>query len=197
MRSGWSSDDLTDTAALRERLLAADREITVPAGLFERVTAAPAAAGGPGQRHRTAGWVVAAVVAVCVLAIGCRLLIRPPGSQAAVRPAPTLTVYNAEAPCRALRTMECALRLARDPHGRYAAAGNGAGEVWHGDRLGVTCVVTDGTLVLDESGITSRRWYLVATAAGVRGWLPGVRTRNTTPVPDCDAAQERSTLQVM
>ncbi|MDF2273574.1 hypothetical protein P2Q00_50635, partial [Streptomyces coacervatus] len=66
------------------------------------------------------------------------------------------------------------------------------GKVWHGDRLAATCVIADGTLIQDESGITSTRWYLVSTAAGIRGWLPGVRTRNSTEIRTCTAAEARS-----
>jgi hypothetical protein len=110
------------------------------------------------------------------------------GDQRAVLPTgqhTTLTVYNVEKPCRPLRTLECALRLAKDPHARYAAVDNTVGRVWHGNRVTALCVVTNGTLVTDETGMTSTRWYLVETAAGVQGWLPGVRTRNTIEVRVC------------
>lgn len=96
-----------------------------------------------------------------------------------------ITVYNSEKACRTGRSLECALRLAKDPHAKYAARDNAAGRVWHGDGLGARCVVTDGRMVRDEAGITSTRWYLVTSGQGVRGWLPGVRTRNTHEVPVC------------
>ena len=131
----------------------------------------------------------AAVVAVAAVVLGVWWLVWRPGA-VDVRPAgpPTtvpLTVYNSEAACRAPHTLECALRLAEDPHRPYAAPGNTAGRVWHGQVLAARCVITDGQLVRDEQGVTSSRWYRVRTAQGAQGWLPGVRTRNTREVPNC------------
>ncbi|NLU68094.1 hypothetical protein [Streptomyces sp. HNM0574] len=96
-----------------------------------------------------------------------------------------LTVHNAESACRELRTLECSLRLAENPREKYAAHGNRAGRVWHGDRIEARCVITDGRLVRDESGISSTRWYLTRTRDGADGWLPGVRTRNSAEVRTC------------
>ncbi|WP_042403938.1 hypothetical protein [Streptacidiphilus carbonis] len=187
-------------AALGERLRTADRELSLPPGLWERVSAEPPVAriGAPAPRPRRPSRLVAgfAVLAVTVglIALGAWWLARPgapaPGSAVPGAGSGTpLTVFNAEAPCRSLRTMECGLRLARDPYARYADDDNAAGRVWNGDRVGAQCVVSDGTLVEDESGITSTRWYLVTTANGVRGWLPGVRTRNTVDIRDCTPAE--------
>jgi hypothetical protein len=56
-------------------------------------------------------------------------------------------------------------------------------------------VVTDGRMITDERGVSSTRWYRVekAEASGrggrFEGWLPGVRTRNSTEVPDCSGAE--------
>ncbi|MFD0554794.1 hypothetical protein ACFQ0X_40770 [Streptomyces rectiviolaceus] len=185
---------------LRERLRAADEAIEVPHGLWDRVRAdAPAGRRQrwtrrlapldvPGTARARLALVVAAAL-VGAVALGTWWLVRP---DAGHRPAPpagarsvTVTVHNAESACRELRTLECALRVAKDPYGRYAAPGNRAARVWHGDRMKALCVVTDGTLVRDEKGITSTRWYLVRTALGTEGWLPGVRTRNSAEVPDC------------
>ncbi|MCF6523097.1 hypothetical protein [Streptomyces sp. JJ36] len=136
---------------------------------------------GPG-----APGVVAAAVAVAVVVTGSWwLLDRESGTGPAAGRGVTLSVYNAEEPCRDQRTQECALRLARNPYERYAAPGNRAALVWHGDRLPARCVVVDGTLVTDESGISSTRWYRVRAPEGTTGWLPGVRTRNEQPVRDC------------
>lgn len=96
----------------------------------------------------------------------------------------TVTVYNAEAGCRPLHTLECALDLLQNPHERYVAQYS-AGLVWHGERLSADCVVTDGTLLTDEAGVSSRRWYHVTLPTGATGWLPGARTRNTEEVPFC------------
>ncbi|UQA94762.1 RNA polymerase sigma factor [Streptomyces halobius] len=137
---------------------------------------------GPGG---VSGGVAAAVAAV---ALGVWWLVRPgPVEVRPTGPPPTVPVkvYNSESACRTGRTLECALRLAKDPHTKYAARDNSAGRVWHGEVLAARCVVTDGQLVRDEQGVTSTRWYLVSRADGVAGWLPGVRTRNTREVPVC------------
>ncbi|MDF3289471.1 hypothetical protein [Streptomyces silvisoli] len=184
-------------AALRDRLRAADDGIVPPPGLWERIQTPPATAPArqPGRRRRALYAAVSAaaiVAAVALIAVGAWWLGRPGQSPPAVPvPTATLTVYNAETPCQPLRTMECALRLARDPYEPYASAGNSAGKVWHGDRLAAICVVINGTLVQDESGITSARWYLVSTPDGTHGWLPGVRTRNTTDIGTCTASEAR------
>lgn len=173
---------------LRETLRAADREMGLPPGLWDRISTAPRPVARPARRLSSrllaAGALTAAACAVAAVALGVWWLTRP-GAPDTAAPAVSLTVHNAEAPCRPLRTLECALRLARDPHARYSADGNSAGRVWHGDRVAAVCVVTDGRLVEDESGITSTRWYLVTTGGGARGWLPGVRTRNTEEVRLC------------
>ncbi|MEU1626296.1 hypothetical protein ABZ746_13425 [Streptomyces sp. NPDC020096] len=187
-------------AALRDRLRAADERIVPPPGLWERIQAPSAAPSGPQRQPRPRRRPVYAVVsaaaivaAIAVIALGASWWQRSGRSSPALpAPSATLTVYNAEGPCQPLRTMECALHLARNPYASYAAADNSAGKVWHGDRLGAICVITDGTLIQDESGITSTRWYLVSTATGTHGWLPGVRTRNTTEIRTCTAAEARS-----
>jgi hypothetical protein len=189
-------DDFAVTAALRERLRSADEEIDVPAGLWDRIRP-PAQAALPARRRtvglpRPAVAVALAATVVVAVALGAWWLTGiSTGGQAppAGTPAVSLRVYNAEAQCRELRTTECALRLARDPHRPYAASGNRAGMVWHGDRLTARCVISDGVMLRDESGITSARWYLVRTEDGTEGWLPGVRTRNAVEIPDCAAGE--------
>ncbi|MGW2628284.1 RNA polymerase sigma factor [Streptomyces chattanoogensis] len=180
-----------------ERLQRADEQIEVPAGLWARIKES---AGGtppvtpvvrvPRVASRRKAYAIVLAVAATVAAVmwGAWWLVRPGGAGpepgAGVRAVP-LTVYNSEAPCRRLRSLECALSLAKDPHVRYAARDNFAGRVWHGDVLAAHCVVPDGQLVRDEEGVTSARWYLVTGKRGVTGWLPGVRTRNTHEVPVC------------
>ncbi|MFF2812381.1 hypothetical protein ACFVT2_35440 [Streptomyces sp. NPDC058000] len=191
-------------ALLRAKLRAADEEIETPGGLWERVKE-PAEIGSSAATSESRGrlvvawlpqWhpyavVVAVAAAVAAVVLGVWWVLLRPGA-ADVRPAGPpltvpLTVYNSEAACRTPHTMECALRLAKDPHRAYAARGNTAGRVWHGEVLAARCVVTDGQLVRDEEGVTSSRWYRVRTGEGAEGWLPGVRTRNTREVPECPA----------
>ncbi|NLU74191.1 hypothetical protein HCC61_16135 [Streptomyces sp. HNM0575] len=108
----------------------------------------------------------------------------------------TLRVHNVEKACQKLRTLECALRVAKSPYELYADPGNSAGRVWHGDSLTAACVITDGQLVTDEKGVSSRRWYRVEKSGGsgdskrVEGWLPGVRTRNSTEVRLCSGNEK-------
>ncbi|WP_030416351.1 hypothetical protein [Streptomyces sp. NRRL S-1448] len=196
--SGGSGGDVE--ALLRARLRRADEQIETPPGLWERVRRpvneqapkahAPrrwpyASALAPRRPYAIACAVAAAVAAV---ALGVWWLVRP-GSvtlqPAGPPPRVKITVYNSERACRTGRSLECALRLAKDPYAAYAARDNSAGRVWHGDGLAARCVVTDGRMVRDEAGVTSTRWYLVTNGQGARGWLPGVRTRNTHEVPVC------------
>ncbi|MFB6435754.1 hypothetical protein ACFCVY_03085 [Streptomyces sp. NPDC056411] len=183
-------------ALLRARLRLADEQIETPPGLWDRIrqpgeAPAPAVVAVPRRRARTVALVMAAAVAA--VALGVWWLVRPgPTTLQPAGPLRTvkITVYNSERACRSGRSLECALRLARDPRARYAARDNAAGRVWHGDVLAARCVVTDGRMVRDEAGVTSTRWYLVTSGQGVRGWLPGVRTRNTREVPICQDGTE-------
>ncbi|MGP8301134.1 hypothetical protein ACTPOK_25055 [Streptomyces inhibens] len=190
-RGDGAGDDAE--ALLRARLRRADEQIETPPGLWDRIKepgarSAPALAPLPRRRPYVVALAVAAAVAA--VALGVWWLVRPgPVTLQPAGPPPTvkITVYNSEKACRAGRSLECALRLARDPRATYAARDNAAGRVWHGDDLSARCVVTDGRMVRDEAGITSTRWYLVISGQGVQGWLPGVRTRNTREVPECPA----------
>jgi hypothetical protein len=177
---------------LRARLRAADEAIETPAGLWESVRSAT---------PRSRRWPRLALAAALVTAVllGAWWFVRPSGD---VSPSGdtspsgdgvSVTVYNAERACRQLRTLECALRLAKNPYAEYAAEDNAAGRVWHGDRPAALCVVSRGTLVRDEAGVTSTRWYLVRTEEGVTGWLPGVRTRNLADVRTCSPDLTRQT----
>ncbi|WP_241777852.1 hypothetical protein [Streptomyces sp. CT34] len=178
--------------ALRERLRAADEAIETPPGLWARIQE-PAARPVPLRvRHRRAyATALAAAATVAAVSLGVWWLARPgPARPGPAVPGPgtqdvTIRVFNSERACQGAHTLECALRLAKDPHKQYAAPGNSAGRVWHGDAVAARCVVTDGRLVRDEQGVTSTRWYLVRTAEGVQGWLPGARTRNNREVPAC------------
>ena len=202
-RARRRADEAATATALQERLHAADREIDAPPGLWDRVRA-PAAVPAPAPPRRSGPrrFAVIAVAAalVAAVAVGTWWAVSGPTRSApappAVSPSPSpsassvaVRVHNAEKPCRGLRTLECALRIAKTPYGRYAAHGNSAGRAWHGDRLAARCVVTDGSLVKDEKGLTSTRWYRVAAPDGGTGWLPGVRTRNTAEVRHCTAAE--------
>ncbi|BDM66530.1 hypothetical protein HEK616_00170 [Streptomyces nigrescens] len=197
-RGDASGDDVE--ALLRARLRLADERIETPPGLWDRIRPTgneqapearsprrwPSAAVPPRRRPYAIACAVAAAVAA--VALGVWWLVRPgAGTPQPAGPPVTvkITVYNSERACRAGRSLECALRLAKDPYAAYAARDNSAGRVWHGDELAARCVVTDGQMVRDEAGITSTRWYLVTNGQGARGWLPGVRTRNTHEVPVC------------
>lgn len=205
-------------AALREQLRDADAAIEVPDGLWERVRAprediTPAASPGraPGRRPLPVAVIAVAAAAVVLVLCGTWWLVspstgtgsvqgsaadRPPsGADEPGRRGVTLRVHNVEKACRELRTLECALRVAKNPYEPYADPGNAAGRVWHGDELTATCVVTDGRLLTDEKGLSSTRWYRVEKSGdgegkGFEGWLPGVRTRNSTDVPLCSAAEK-------
>jgi hypothetical protein len=212
-------------AALREQLRAADAVIEAPDGLWERVRApredvtparAPASPRAARFRRRPLPMTVIAVAAAAVAFVICGTwwLISPSGGSGSVQGSAanspssgasdeaggagpiTLRVHNTEKACRELRTLECALRVAKSPYELYADPGNAAARVWHGDELTATCVVTDGQLVTDEKGVSSRRWYRVEKADGngeqgrFEGWLPGVRTRNSEEVRLCSETEK-------
>ncbi|OEV08793.1 hypothetical protein [Streptomyces nanshensis] len=211
-------------AALREQLRAADAVIEPPDGLWERVrtprpddvTPVPSGKPGasrPGRRPLPMTVIAVAAAAVAFVVCGTWWLVSPsdgvgsvqgtaadgPSSSASApgRSDPVrLRVHNVEKACRELRTLECALRVAKNPYKPYAAPDNSAARVWHGDVLTASCVVTDGQLVTDENGVSSRRWYRVERAAAdgkgprAEGWLPGVRTRNTKEVRLCSGAEK-------
>lgn len=204
-------------AALRERLLAADSAIDVPDGLWERVREPRADVTPVPVRQRMGGRplsmtvIAVAAAAVAFVVCGTWWLVSPsagPGTAQGAAQDPsngpdgkgssgaiTLLVHNVEKACQKLRTLECSLRLAKNPYELYAEPTNSSGRVWHGDRLTATCVVTDGRLVTDENGVSSRRWYRVEkTSDGehTEGWLPGVRTRNTTEVRLCSGDEKPS-----
>ncbi|QKW08143.1 hypothetical protein HUT18_18945 [Streptomyces sp. NA04227] len=183
-------EDEHSIAVLRERLRTADEEIRTPQGLWERVreSAGPESPmADRAARRRGTGFALAAALAVASLGLGSWWVFSPGqvNGQPAAAPGIRLEVHNAESVCREQHTLECALRVARTPYGRYAARDNAAGRVWAGDVLTAKCVVPDGTLVRDESGVSSTRWYAVEKGDGTHGWLPGVRTRNSTEVRVC------------
>lgn len=194
-------------AALRERLQAADAGIEPPDGLWDRVRAQRevTVVEAPRPRRRPVPLAVIAVAAAAVVFVVCGTwwLVSPSGAGSSGTTSParppgdavTMRVHNAEKPCRKLHTLECSLRVAKNPYVLYAQPDNSVGRVWHGDEVRTTCVVTDGEMVTDEAGLSSRRWYRVEKArdggnAGFVGWLPGVRTRNSTEVPVCSGADK-------
>lgn len=184
--------DETVAAVLRARLREADEEIGLPPGLWERIRVPTPEPRRAPRISRPALAVALAAVVVAAVALGSWWLSGPaPGNTAppAGRTGVTLDVYNAETGCRVPRTTDCALRLAKDPRTRYAASGNRAGVVWHGDRVTALCAIEDGVVLRDESGRSSTRWYRVRTDEGVVGWLPGARTRDTPEVPGCGATE--------
>jgi hypothetical protein len=152
-----STDDVA--ADLRLRMVSFDHRVQPPPDLFARVVAAR-----PVRRRRarwSVGTLAAAGIAGLVLAVsvGVGWMYRSRAAQPAQPaqpPRPThatystqaggglvLQVYNAERPCRKLRTVECGLGVYRDP--RHPAPEQVVARVWHGDRVTVHCVVADGS----------------------------------------------------
>ncbi|MFE5333575.1 hypothetical protein ACFRCG_45025 [Embleya sp. NPDC056575] len=183
-------DDPDDAVReLRVRLRDADADCVEPPGLAARVTRRPA----PRPRWRGAfATALTAVVVVAVVGLSAFLAGRhnpaerptpkPPAARAASVQG---EVYNSEEPCRALRTIECSLGVFRTP-ALSSRTADLAERVWHGDRVLLICLLADGPRVTDETGVASRHWYrVVVLGTGAEGWLPGVRTRNETEVPDC------------
>jgi hypothetical protein len=177
-------------AELRTRIAAFDDATLPPPGLFERVTA-------PADRHhvrnavagrgRWSTMVLAAVAVTCVVlglvaGIGWqRRQLKP--QDAAGTHGVEMTVYNAEAACQPLRTIECGLSVRPNPYRLTQEAP--VARLWHGDHFVADCVVVDGKRMNDEAGVTSSRWYKIRTADGAVGFLPAVRTHNTVEVAVC------------
>jgi hypothetical protein len=139
------------------------------------------------RRHWQIGVAVALTLAAATAGATVTRLFETADAKAKrpAEPIVELTVHNVEDACRPLRTLECALNLYRDPRAPRTDD-NIAGRVWHSDKLGADCVVSDARLITDEKGMSSSRWYHVTVpGTGVAGWLPGVRTRNTREVPAC------------
>ncbi|WP_371502074.1 hypothetical protein OG871_33940 [Kitasatospora sp. NBC_00374] len=181
-----------DAAALGALLRDADQAVHVPEDLWARIRAPrPVAPAAPRPRRRAVPAIAAAatlaLAAAAALLLGTGVLhpqrwhLPDLDSGAA---GVTLTVYNAEAACQDLHTMECSLSLVGNPHAKYSAR-NVVGRVWHGETITADCVIADGTLITDEAAVSSTRWYHVTLPDGTAGWLPGVRTRNTAEVPLC------------
>lgn len=176
---------------LRGRLREADLAITVPDDLLAQ-TREPRPR--PPARARWRAWLTpVAVTGFLVAAAAAASFFAGVLFQQHQHPAPAapysgsgtvIAVYNAETACRPLRTIECALSVVKDPHVGLTST-NVVARVWHGDRLWADCVISDGQRVHDEAGVSSTRWYHVTLADGTKGWLSGVRTRNTTEVPRC------------
>ncbi|MDH6133327.1 hypothetical protein P3T37_002722 [Kitasatospora sp. MAA4] len=190
---GPDREPVADPEAVLGALLRAGTEsVEVPADLWDRIRdGRPAPTPRPRSRNRS--WLSPLVASVATLAVAAAVLLgtgmlRPhrwelpplaPGAKGV-----SLTVYNAEAACQSLHTIECSLSVVDNPHAAYAER-NTVGRVWHGERVTSDCVITDGTVVIDEAGVSSARWYHVTLPDGGTGWLPGVRTRNSTEVPLC------------
>jgi hypothetical protein len=177
-------------AELRARISAFDRGIVPPPDLYERVTAPTPHHGRitVPERRRWSSVVLATtavlgVVLGLVLGIGWQRRQQAPHQMAGSTDV-TMTVYNAEAGCQRLRTIECGLGVRRDPHTPLKDRSPLA-RVWHGDKILVECVVADGIRISDEDGVSSTRWYKIRTADGTVGFLPAVRTHNTVEVAVC------------
>jgi hypothetical protein len=172
---------------LRSAVAAAEAGAAPPPGLARRVMAPPERRpAGAAGRWSTPVVAAAAVVGLLVGSVGVFAWGRagaPEPVMSGGRAPVTVTVFNAEEGCRALRTIECGLGISADPR-RYRPE-DVLARVWHGDRVTAECVVVDGVRLSDESGVSSSRWYRITTPNGVTGYLPGVRTRNTREVGLC------------
>ncbi|MBT0772060.1 helix-turn-helix domain-containing protein [Kineosporia sp. J2-2] len=153
--------------------------------------------------HRSTGgtraWVLVGVTTLLVVLVAGLLwqvavtgeeTARTPGARIGADVEGTsIQVFNVEKPCRSQHIRECALSLSRSPWNPTGEE-NVAGRVWHDDQLITDCVISDGRLITDETGVSSHRWYHVkAPAGGVIGWLPAVRTRSDQDVPPCRTPQ--------
>ncbi|MFD8059175.1 serine/threonine-protein kinase [Streptomyces cyaneofuscatus] len=110
--------------------------------------------------------------------------------RAATAPAGTVQVYNAERDCRgqAVRDPRCSLGLAIDPARPYTAENVVATRVWHGDVLTADCQVADGETIIDEEDRRSTQWFRVRLPPGsepATAWLPAVRAKDGTALPEC------------
>ncbi|WP_406282301.1 hypothetical protein [Embleya sp. NBC_00896] len=183
-------DDPDDAVnELRTRLRDADAAFDEPPGLALRVLRRPA----PRPRWRGGfAMALAAVLVVAVVGLGTFLAgeatrdtpvaPEPPAARAATV---DTDVYNSEVPCRGLRTIVCSLGVFAEPRLSSRMA-DLVTRVWHGDRVLLVCMLANGPLVTDETGIASKHWYhVVVRGTGAEGWLPAVRTRNEAEVPDC------------
>jgi hypothetical protein len=173
--------------------------------LLARVRAAGHGDRLPAARQRTGKRTaaLAAGAALVVLGAGGAAWWQWGGSGGDPRTAPEvrLSVYNADAKCRARtdRHPLCSLGLAIDPATPYVLDNVVETRVWHGDVLTVECGLERGVPVTDETGVRSSRWYRVRLATAEEGaakatktvrataWLPQVRTRSRPVVPVCAA----------
>jgi hypothetical protein len=119
--------------------------------------------------RRTRIMVATAVVAAGAALAGVALTVT--GGQSPN--GPSLRVYNVETPCQHSMAPGCRLGLAANPFAPYEVE-NVTAQVRHDDRLATDCYITNGTLVRDEEGAGSTRWYRV-WAGSQSAWLPGVR----------------------
>ncbi|MBK5993146.1 serine/threonine protein kinase [Streptomyces sp. MBT58] len=144
-----------------------------------------ARAGRRGPRARTA----VLATALCGIA-GAALCSDAVRAASATAPAGTVQVYNAERDCRgqAVRDPRCSLGLAIDPVRPYTAENVVATRVWHGDVLTADCQVADGETIIDEEDRRSTHWFRVRLPPGSEpptAWLPAVRAKDGTALPEC------------
>ncbi|GAB6903472.1 helix-turn-helix domain-containing protein [Kineosporia succinea] len=155
------------------------------------------------RKTRSRLWIVAAVAAAVVV-LGAGLVWQiglagdepgdpgpdaGPDAAAVLDRGTELTVFNVEEPCRDQRIAACALGLYRSPW-EPRSADNQTGRVFHEDVVVADCVIADGRLITDETGVSTHRWYHVAVpGSDVVGWLPAVRTRTDVEVAACRASR--------
>nr|WP_203691745.1 serine/threonine-protein kinase [Streptomyces sp. SID12488] len=181
----------------------AERAAHTSESLLDRVRAAGHTDGHPTARQRTGRRTaaLAAGTALALLGAGGTAWWQwgASGNDPRTSPEARLSVYNADAKCRARtdRHPMCSLGLAIDPATPYVLDNVVTTRVWHGDVLTVECGLERGIPVTDEAGIRSSRWYRVRLPATeteaekstatvqATAWLPEVRTRSKPLVPAC------------
>ncbi|WP_170322079.1 helix-turn-helix domain-containing protein [Acrocarpospora pleiomorpha] len=142
------------------------------------------------ERGRTP-WIItiaASAAAVASAAVALVLVFREDGPAGSAKTVP-IKVFNVEVPCqnRTDRPPSCSMGLAIDPRAKYDANNVVSHRVWHNDVLECDCVLYDGDLVSDETGVFTKRWYRVRLddVPGGVAWLPAVRTQDYPKVPTC------------
>ncbi|MFE3721563.1 serine/threonine-protein kinase [Streptomyces cyaneofuscatus] len=153
-----------------------------------RETPGAGAGAGAARRGPRAHKAVLAT-ALCGIA-GAALYSDAVRAATATAPAGTVQVYNAERDCRgqAVRDPRCSLGLAIDPVRPYTAENVVATRVWHGDVLTADCQVADGETIIDEEDRRSTHWFRVRLPPGsepATAWLPAVRAKDGTALPEC------------
>ncbi|MFI6344985.1 helix-turn-helix domain-containing protein [Streptomyces sp. NPDC050560] len=146
------------------------------------------------RTHRVAFGVIAVAAAGLVTAAGIALFgsddggAKHPAKGGALSSTVSVHVFNVEKACRGSDHLPaCSIGLAKNPRKKYDADNVVTHRVWHNDVLVADCVLYEGTMVADETGVTSSRWLRVRLndAPGGHAWLSAVRTHDSPALPTC------------